>query len=98
MDIMPQTDTISNLKSNQAAVFAKVKKQPVLLLQNSRPLAVLVSPEEWNRAIAHIRQLELRLLHHQRLAAMQADPTQIVTHEELERDLAEKVAKRHVDN
>lgn len=98
MNLIPQTDTISSLKSNQSAVFAKVKKQPVLLLQNSKPLAMLVSPDEWNRAVTRIRQLELLLLHHQRLLAMQQDPSQVVTHEELERDLAEKAASLHVGN
>ncbi len=98
MDLIPQTEPISNLKSNQSAVFAKVKQRPVLLLQNSRPLAVLVTPEEWNRAVLRIRELELLLLHHKRLLEMQTDPAQAVTHEELEEQLAAKAATLHVVN
>lgn len=58
MDLLPQTDTISNLKNNQATVLARVSQRPVLLLQNSKPVVVLVSPEEWNRTALRLRQLE----------------------------------------
>lgn len=58
MELIPQIDTISSLKNNQAAVLAKVGKQPLLLLQNSKPIVILVSPEEWNRTVLRLRELE----------------------------------------
>ncbi|GEM_PF-2738740 len=67
MELIPQTDTISSLKNNQAAVLAKMKKRPVLLLQNSKPLAVLVNPDEWNRSALRLRELERYELIRQRL-------------------------------
>jgi PHD/YefM family antitoxin component YafN of YafNO toxin-antitoxin module len=58
MELILQTDTISGLKNNQSVVLAKMRKRPVLLLQNSKPLAVLVSPDEWNRTALRLRELE----------------------------------------
>jgi PHD/YefM family antitoxin component YafN of YafNO toxin-antitoxin module len=71
MELLPQIDTISSLKNDQAAVLAKLGKRPVLLLQNSKPIAVLVSPEEWNRTALRLRQLELHELVRQRWQAAQ---------------------------
>ncbi|MCB0187260.1 MAG: type II toxin-antitoxin system Phd/YefM family antitoxin [Caldilineaceae bacterium] len=58
MELIPQIDTISSLKNNQSAVLAKVGKEPLLLLQNSKPIVILVSPEEWNRTVLRLRELE----------------------------------------
>lgn len=58
MELIPQTETISNLKNNQMAVLAKAGKRPLLLLQNSKPAVVMVAPEEWNRIALRMRELE----------------------------------------
>lgn len=71
MELIPQTDTISNLKNNQTTVLAKVRQRPVLLLQNSKPVVVLVSPEEWNRTALRLRELEHDEVIRQRLQALQ---------------------------
>jgi prevent-host-death family protein len=76
MELLPETDTISSLKNKQAAVLSKVKKRPVLLLQNSKPLVVLVSPEEWNRTAMRLKELERNEVIRRRLqgAHAQSDP------------------------
>lgn len=87
MDLLPQTDTISNLKNNQATVLAKVSHHPVLLLQNSKPIAVLVSPEEWNRTALRLRELERNEIIRQRFQAAQHSQEPDLTLEEFMSDL-----------
>ena len=72
MELIPQTDTISNLKNHQAAVLAKIGQRPVLLLQNSKPVVVLVSPEEWNRTALRLRELEQDAVIRQRFQEAQS--------------------------
>lgn len=72
MELILQTDTISGLKNNQAAVLSKMRKRPVLLLQNSKPLAVLVSPDEWNRTALRLRELERHEVIRQRVREARA--------------------------
>lgn len=89
MNLIPQTDTISSLKNNQASVLAKLSKQPVLLLQNSKPLAVLVSPEEWNRTVLRMRQLERYEIIRQRLQEAQTSFAEDLSVDDFMADLEE---------
>ena len=62
INVLPQVEKISVLKNNQAAVLAKVRQGPVLLMQRSNPAVVLVAPETWNalaRELEHYRHLAL---------------------------------------
>jgi hypothetical protein len=87
---IPQTEAISNFKNACADVLSKVRKGPVLLLQRSQAAAVLVDPVMWNQYVEEMRELRLMLLYYQRRDAAQKDPDLLVTHEELEQQLAEK--------
>jgi PHD/YefM family antitoxin component YafN of YafNO toxin-antitoxin module len=75
MELISQTETISNLKNNQMAVLAKVGKRPLLLLQNSKPVVVMVAPEEWNRIALRMRELERHEVIRQRLGEAQQSST-----------------------
>jgi PHD/YefM family antitoxin component YafN of YafNO toxin-antitoxin module len=95
MEMLPQIETISTLKHNQEAVLSKVKERPVLLLQHNKPLAVMVTPEQWDwtaqtfQALKkRIRDLELLLEARRVSARMDADPSSIVKLGELEKRLA----------
>ncbi|MDQ3248472.1 MAG: type II toxin-antitoxin system Phd/YefM family antitoxin [Chloroflexota bacterium] len=87
MQPMPQTETVSSLKNNQAAVLAKIRKQPLLLLQNSKPVAVMVSLEEWNRTAARLRELERHNIIRQRVQEAQATSEPDISFEEFMADL-----------
>ncbi len=94
MDLLPEIETISNLKNNQDIVLAKVKERPLLLLQHSKPLVVMVTPEHWDQTARDLQALKLRvrrlelLLEAKRIsAAMDADPTKVIKLTDLEQRL-----------
>jgi len=88
---MPQTEAISNFKNHYDEVLTKLQQGPVLLLQRSQPAAVLVDPAEWNQHVAEMRKLRLLLLYYKRREALRQNPSSIVTDEELEQQLQEKM-------
>lgn len=62
MDTIQQIVPISDLKLHHAQVLGRLTKGPVVLAQRSRPRAVLVSIEEWNKRaeeLAHYRHLAM---------------------------------------
>ncbi|MBV7331366.1 type II toxin-antitoxin system Phd/YefM family antitoxin [Chloroflexi bacterium TSY] len=67
MELLPEIEQISVLKNNQSVVLEKVKSSPVLLMQRSKPVAVMVSPEAWNAAAKRMKQLEEQLARQQQL-------------------------------
>ena len=89
---VPQMATVAELRHNHLELFAKLAQGPVVIAQRSKPAAVLVSVEAWNRHVQQMRDLHLLLLHHKRWAALQQDPSQLVTEEELEQQLLNKGA------
>lgn len=93
---VPQMATIAELRHNHLAVLDKLEQGPVVIAQRSKPAAVLVSVDTWNRQVRQLRELQLLLLHHKRWTAMQQDPAQLVTDEELEQQVIRKVASENV--
>ncbi len=91
MTEVPQMATVAELRHNHLEVFGKLAQGPVVIAQRSKPAAVLVSVETWNRQVKQLRELHLLLLHHKRWAAMQQDPSLLVTEEELAQQLMNKV-------
>ena len=94
MELLPQIETISTLKNNQEAVLSKVKDRPVLLLQHSKPLIVMVTPEQWDQAAQELQALKKRvrdlelLLEAKRISAeMKTDPTKRINLTEVEKRL-----------
>ncbi len=55
---MPKLVCVSDLRLRQREVLDKIKDGPVLLAQRSQAVAVLVSPELWNRLIERLESLE----------------------------------------
>ena len=94
MEMLPQLETISTLKNNQEAVLSKVKDRPVLLLQHSKPLIVMVTPEQWDRAAQElqtlkkrVRDLELQLEARRISTEMDADPAKVIKLTDIEKRL-----------
>ena len=91
-----QTESVSGFRNNYKVALTKIENGPVLLLQNSKAAAVLVSLEEWNTIAARLKRLQQleALVEAKRISAeMKADPTKRTTHEELKRQLLEKRAQ-----
>ncbi|MEM7534138.1 MAG: hypothetical protein AAF639_18290 [Chloroflexota bacterium] len=65
--------------------MAKAQKEPVLLLQNSEPIVMMVSPQIWNQTIQRMRELERRETIRQRIA--RADREGDISYEEFMADL-----------
>ena len=49
MQLALEAVPISDLKTGPNEVVKKIAQRPMLLTQNGRSIAVLVSPEDWNR-------------------------------------------------
>jgi prevent-host-death family protein len=92
MTAVPQMATVAELRHKHLELFRKLEQGPVVIAQRSKPAAVLVSVEAWNRHVQQLRDLQLLLLHHKRWAALQQDPSQLVSEEELEQQLRAKMA------
>ena len=88
MNTLPQTDAISNFKNKHDAVLSKLRAGPVLLLQRSKPAAVLVSPEEWDRTAREMKRLKRIVAADEALAQMRAGD--YVSQEEYEAGLKEQ--------
>lgn len=56
MSPVPQIVPVSDMSTQQAQVLAKLEAGPVILAQQSKPAAVMVSPSEWD---ALARRLEI---------------------------------------
>ena len=89
MLLLPQTEVISNLKNRYAQVLVKLAQGPVVLMQRSKPTAVLVSVTEWDRASKRLAELEEREMIRQRLQRAHANPTADVSLEEFTSQLLE---------
>lgn len=74
MLVLPQTEIISNLKNRYEQVLAKLAQGPVVLLQRSKPTAVLVSVAEWERTAKRLAELEEREMIRQRLQRAHVNP------------------------
>ncbi|MBV7328563.1 type II toxin-antitoxin system prevent-host-death family antitoxin [Chloroflexi bacterium TSY] len=59
MNEVPQIAPVSDMHHKQSEIFAMMDKAPVILAQRSKPRAVLVSVEQWNRINAELRRARL---------------------------------------
>ena len=48
MNIMPDVVPVSHLRTHHRELFHQLEEGPVILVQRSKPAAVLVSVAEWN--------------------------------------------------
>ena len=59
MNEVPQIAPVSDMHHKQNEILAMMDKAPVVLAQRSKPRAVLVSVEQWNRLITELRRARL---------------------------------------
>lgn len=89
---LPQAVPISDMRNHQVELLSMAQRGPVLLTARGRTAAVLLSPEKWNEIAERLHHLELLLDAKRIEAEIVRGPSRIVTDEELERQIAEKVA------
>ena len=87
MLVLPQMEVISNLKNHSAQVLAKIRRGPVVLMQRSKPAAVLVSVAEWERTSLRLAELEEREMIRLRLQRAHANPSADVNLEDFSAQL-----------
>ena len=88
----PQIEPITTFARDHKKVLLKLKTGPVFLAQRSQPAAVLVSIEQWDEIVKHVRRLEFVAEAERNLEEAHRDPSTIVSHAELKQKLAEKRA------
>lgn len=57
MDLLPQIEPITRLQKNHTTILEMLGKGPVILTQHSKPAAVLVAPEEWDKLAKELKRL-----------------------------------------
>lgn len=58
MNHIPQMASVSELKNNHLAVLAQAEQTPVVLASRNQPVGVLVSPQQWERFMNRLEDLE----------------------------------------
>ncbi len=59
MQKVQQIVPISDMRNAQDAVLAKMDQAPVILAARSKPRAVLVNVDEWNRIATELERLQM---------------------------------------
>jgi PHD/YefM family antitoxin component YafN of YafNO toxin-antitoxin module len=54
MNKMPQMASIADMRNDHLKVFAMLRNGPVLIASRSKPSAVILSPELWDKIAEHI--------------------------------------------
>jgi PHD/YefM family antitoxin component YafN of YafNO toxin-antitoxin module len=87
---IPQIEPVTTLSKDYKTVFSKLDRGPVILAMRSRPAAVLLSVNEYETMMTRLEQLELLLVARRNLARAAANPSTVISHDELKRLLLEK--------
>ena len=87
---MPQIEPVTGLSRDYKQIFAKLQRGPVFLAQRSKPAAVLLSVNDYEKLIERVKQLELLMEAKQILAEMASDPAKVVSLTEVKQRIAQK--------
>ena len=92
MSTIPTIAPVSHMRIRQAELLQKAKLGPVVLIERgSTPVGVLISPEQWNALNKQVQHQALLLAGRRIFAEMEGDPAKRISHEELRRQLADKI-------
>lgn len=56
MNKLPQMASIADMRNDHRRVFAMLSSGPVLIANRSKPSAVILSPEQWDRLVEELDQ------------------------------------------
>ncbi len=93
MNRLPQTATVSDIRHRHLEVMDKAKDGPVMLSSRGEPVAVIVSPQQWNAIVDRLDDLDDLVTGMEVLLAMQSGEESIedVNVEEMKRWMSEHV-------
>jgi PHD/YefM family antitoxin component YafN of YafNO toxin-antitoxin module len=69
------TIPVSDLRTHQAVILAKLNETPILLTRQGHGAGVLVHPDLWNEMVALLEDYDDVLVARERRSEAQADPT-----------------------
>ena len=58
MDKLPQLASVSDIRHRHLNVIERTKNGPVVIANRAQPVAVMVSPEEWNKIAEQLEDLD----------------------------------------
>lgn len=87
---IPQIEPVTSLSKDYRSVFSKLDNGPVILASRSRPAAVLLSVDDYEKLMTRLEYFELVAEAKRNLAKADANPSTVISHDELKRLLLEK--------
>lgn len=57
MNRLPQMASVTDFRNNYVQLVEQLDNGPVILAQRSKPVAVVVSPQQWDRMVAELEEL-----------------------------------------
>ena len=87
---IPQIEPITTMAKNHKAVLTMLANGPVILAQRSRPAAVLLSVNDYDKLIKRLEQFELLAEAKRVLADIDSGKTGTTSYDELKRLLSER--------
>ncbi len=85
-----QSEAVSKFRNNYRSTLSKLSNGPVLLLQNSKIAAVLVSPDEWSAQQKELKRFRLDQEARQAFARYKRGETETISHDELKRQMLQR--------
>jgi PHD/YefM family antitoxin component YafN of YafNO toxin-antitoxin module len=58
VNVVPELVPISEIRKRQNEILIQLQDSPVILTQRGRAAAVMVNPQEWNRLVNKLKDLE----------------------------------------
>ena len=83
----PQIEPVTSFIKDHKRIIAKLNDGPIFLAQRSRPAAVLVSVDDWDRMVSELENYHFLALLDQRSREMDTDPNASVRWEDAEKEL-----------
>ena len=80
---MLRTATVTELRAELASYLKSLREGPLLVLSHSRPTAMLIEPEEFDRLLERVENLEDLLDGRQAVAEYLTDPSIALDAEEV---------------
>ncbi|MEM7536312.1 MAG: type II toxin-antitoxin system prevent-host-death family antitoxin [Chloroflexota bacterium] len=84
---MPQIQPISRMARDHKSLLTMIEASPVFLTQRSTPVAVIVSPQEWQQIAERMAELEWREKVRQRVQAVRENTEPDLTLDEVMAEL-----------
>ena len=95
---IPQIEPMATLSTDYRSILAKLTNGPVVLAEQNRPAAVLVSVRDYEKMSTGLMQLELLREAKRNLAKADAHPETTIAHDDLKRILLQQGVKDMSDH